>query len=84
MGFADLWLRVRALARRRRAECDLDDELSFHLEMEARKNRLAGLSEAEARRTARAEFGGVEQAREECRDAPRLGPGVPGPYAEPW
>ena len=69
MGFADLWLRIRALARRRRAECDLDEELNFHLEMEARKNRLAGMSEAQARRAARVEFGGVEQAREECRDA---------------
>ena len=37
--------------------------------MEARKNRLAGLSEAEARRAARVGFGGVEQAKEECRDA---------------
>jgi hypothetical protein len=63
MGFADLWLRIRALARRRRAECELDEELSFHLEMEARKNRLAGMSEAQARRAARVEFSGVERAR---------------------
>jgi predicted permease len=69
MGFADLWLRIRALARRRSAERDLDDEVNFHLEMEARKNRLAGLPEAEARRAARVGFGGVERAREECRDA---------------
>ena len=69
MGWTDLWLRMRALARHRRAECDLDEELNFHLEMEARKNRLAGLSEAAARRAARVEFGGVEQAKEECRDA---------------
>ena len=69
MGWTDLWLRVRALARRRGAECELDEELNFHLEMEARKNRLAGMSEAQARRAARVEFGGVERAREECRDA---------------
>jgi len=68
MGWTDLWLRIRALARRR-AECDLDDELSFHLEMAARKHRLTGMSEAQARRAARVEFGGVERAREECRDA---------------
>ena len=54
---------MRALAGRRSAERDLDEELNFHLEMEARKNRLAGLSEPEARRAARVEFGGVEQAR---------------------
>jgi predicted permease len=69
MGWTDLWLRMRALARRSRAERELDEELNFHLEMEARKNRLAGMSEAEARRAARVEFGGVEQAKEECRDA---------------
>ena len=69
MGWTGLWLRIGALARRRCAERELDEELNFHLEMEARKNRLAGMSEAEARRAARVEFGGVEQAREECRDA---------------
>jgi predicted permease len=69
MGWTDLWLRLRALARRRRAESELDEELNFHLEMEARKNRLAGMSEAQARRAARVEFGGLEQTREECRDA---------------
>ncbi len=53
MGWTDLWLRIRALTSRRRAECELDEELNFHLEMEARKNRLAGLSEAEARRAMR-------------------------------
>jgi hypothetical protein len=68
MGWTDLWLRIRALASRRRVERELDEELSFHLEMEARENRLAGMSEAEARRAARVEFGGVEQAKEECRD----------------
>jgi macrolide transport system ATP-binding/permease protein len=49
-------------------EHDLDDELQFHLEMEARKLRESGMSEEAARRRARAEFGGVEQRREECRD----------------
>ena len=42
MGWTDLWLRLRALVSRRRAEQDLDAELSFHLEMEARKARAAG------------------------------------------
>ncbi|MBZ5586409.1 MAG: ABC transporter permease, partial [Acidobacteriia bacterium] len=69
MGWTDLRLRVRALASRRRAESELDDELTFHLEMEARKARLAGLPAGEARRRARVAFGGVEQVRERCRDA---------------
>jgi predicted permease len=69
MGWTDLLLRMRALRFHRRAERDLDDELQFHLEMEARKLRHAGQSEAEARRSARAHFGGVDLAGEECRDA---------------
>lgn len=61
MSWTDLLLRARALRSRSRAESDLDDELQFHLEMEARK-----LGSAAAARRA---FGGVEQVREECRDA---------------
>jgi len=68
MGFHDFRLRLRALRSRRRAERDLDDELKFHLEMEARKKRIEGLPDAEARLQAKAEFGGVAQVREECRD----------------
>ena len=73
MGWTDLWLRMRALASRSRAERDLDEELSFHLEMEARKARLAGLPEGDAGRRARVNFGGVDQTRERCRDVRGLG-----------
>src|SRR5208283_5177694 len=68
MGWTDLLLRLRALMRRRRAEGELDEELNFHLEMEARKSRIAGMAEVDARRKARATFGGVDQVREQCRD----------------
>ncbi len=47
---------------------DLDDELSSHLEFQARKHMAAGMSEAEARRRARIELGGMDRAKEECRD----------------
>jgi len=73
MGMNDLLLRIRALRSRQRAERDLDDELSFHLEMEARKKRLEGVPDDQARRSARAAFGGVEQVREQCRDVRGLG-----------
>jgi macrolide transport system ATP-binding/permease protein len=69
MSWNDLLLRLRALRSRERAESELDDELKFHLEMEARKLAERGLSERAARTAARAGFGGVEQVREECRDA---------------
>src|SRR5579864_3745293 len=67
MGWNDLLLRIRVLAFRKRVERELDEELQFHLEMERRKNAAAGISEAEAARLARVHFGGVEQAKEECR-----------------
>ena len=67
MGFTDLWLRLRALASRTRAESELDEELQFHLAMEARK-RGGGSPTHDARLDARAAFGGLEQVREQCRD----------------
>jgi predicted permease len=68
MSWTDLLLRLRALMRHRSAECELDDELRFHMEMEARKERASGMTNEEARRVARLRFGGEEQVREECRD----------------
>jgi predicted permease len=68
MGWTDLVLRLRALVTHNRVEGELDEELRFHMEMEARKHLAAGLSDEEARRSARVRFGGVEQVREECRD----------------
>jgi predicted permease len=68
MTWNDVLLRLRALRSPARAESELDDELQFHLEMEARKLREAGLSGPAARNAARAQFGGVEQVREQCRD----------------
>jgi predicted permease len=69
MGWNDWTMRLRALFSRRGVERELDEELSFHLAMEAEKNRTRGLGAPEAERLARREFGGVEQFREECRDA---------------
>ena len=65
----DLLIRVRALFRRRWFERELDEELRFHLERQVEKYMQSGLSREEAQRRARVEFGGVELAKEECRDA---------------
>jgi len=46
----------------------LDRELEFHLDQLRAKYVAQGMTEAEARRRARLEFGGVEQLKEECRD----------------
>ena len=60
------WSRVW---RRGRLERELDTELRFHVERAIGDHVRAGLSPAEARRRARLELGGLEQLKEECRDA---------------
>ena len=49
----DLRYRLRALFYRTRVEAELDEELQFHMEREAEKYQLAGLSKDEAYRRAR-------------------------------
>jgi putative ABC transport system permease protein len=68
MKASDLILRLRALLLRSRGERELHEELETHLELQSRKYISQGLTPEEGRRRARAEFGGVEQVREECRD----------------
>jgi predicted permease len=65
----DLTLRIRALLAPRRAERDLDDELSFHIEREAKKLIDQGVPTEDARYRARARFGSATVAADECRDA---------------
>lgn len=68
-----LWRRLRALVRRGEMEQELEEELRYHLEREVEQNISAGMSPEEARYAARRSFGGVEQSKEECRDARGLG-----------
>lgn len=63
----NLWFRVRAILRRDDMERGLDEEVAFHLDMEARKLEEAGHTPQEARRLARVRFGGVERFREKTR-----------------
>jgi hypothetical protein len=65
----DLLFRMRALPRRDEIESDLADEIGFHLEREIQKYTQSGLSRDEAVRRARQKFGGMDQVKEECRDA---------------
>src|ERR1044071_5576672 len=63
------WRGVRALVRKDRLEREMDTEMRFHLDMEIEQNIKRGLSAKEARNQALRRFGGVEQVKEECRDA---------------
>jgi predicted permease len=65
MIWKDIVLRLRALFFRRQAEQELQDELQFHFEMQAQKNR----NSAEAQRETRLKFGSVDRVAEEMRDA---------------
>jgi predicted permease len=59
--------RLRALFRRDRLERELDDEVRFHLEMQAEDNVRAGMDADEARRAARRSFGGRDAMKETYR-----------------
>src|SRR5215210_5799692 len=66
-------LRLRSLFRRAAVEDELTTEIRFHLGERAREFLRRGMSAAEANDAARRAFGGVEQRKEECRDARRFG-----------
>ncbi len=61
--------RLRALFAKNQVERELDDELRFHLEKQIEENIAAGMTPEQARTAALRQFGGVEQVKEECRDA---------------
>src|SRR5215472_2658155 len=62
-----LWL--RAVTRRSRMEREMDAELRFHIDAFAEDLVSSCVSRPEALRRARIEFGGIERAKEECREA---------------
>ena len=64
-----MFYRLRALIRRKAVEDEMDEELRFHFERQVEKYVQTGLDPAEAARRARLTFGGIEQLKEECRDA---------------
>ena len=68
-----LWSRVlswmRAIVGRSRMESEMDAELRFHMEAYADDLTRSGVPRQEALRRARLEFGGIENAKEECREA---------------
>jgi predicted permease len=57
------------LSKTGRMEKELDGELRFHFETQVADKINAGLTEAEALRATRLEFGGLEQIKEECRES---------------
>ena len=66
---SDLYMRLRSLFRRVRVEQELDEELKFHVERQADKYVRAGMNREAAVRRVRLEFGGIDQVKEDCREA---------------
>src|SRR4051812_43975994 len=60
---------VKTLFKRRGFEKGMDQEMRFHLESYTEDLVKSGVSRTEAERRARIEFGGVELAQEQCRQA---------------
>jgi hypothetical protein len=67
--FSDLVVRFRALFLRQSEERELDEELRDHVEREAAWRVRQGADPDAARREALLAFGGVEQYKEQVRDA---------------
>jgi len=60
---------MRAMLWRSRMESEIDAEVRFHIEACGEDLVRSGVPRQEALRRARIEFGGIERAKEECRDA---------------
>jgi putative ABC transport system permease protein len=61
--------RLSALVRKDKMEREMEAELRYHMEREVERNAADGMSPEEARQAALRSFGGMERAKEECRDA---------------
>ena len=66
-----LWFSLRSLAFRTKADADIDEELSYHIDREAAMYEREGMSRDDARREALRQFGGIARYRDECRDVRR-------------
>jgi predicted permease len=67
--FAPTLTRLKALVFRRAVDAELDEELRYHLEREAERNIVGGMSPDAARDAARRAIGNVTVTSEEARDA---------------
>jgi predicted permease len=66
---SDVILRLRALFKRSQIESELDEELRLHIDRLVETYVTAGMARHEAERRAQLEFGGLDQIKEEYRDA---------------
>jgi macrolide transport system ATP-binding/permease protein len=65
-------LRLQSIFHKNRTELDLSEELQFHLQNQIDEYVAQGMNPKEARHAALCSLGGIEQAKEECRDARKV------------
>ena len=64
--------RLRSLFRASQVDADMARELDLHLEQLTKHYIAEGLPPADARAAARRDFGSIDSAKEQCRDARRV------------
>jgi len=64
-----LFRRLRSLIDGRNRDADLEEELRFHIDMTAARNRAQGMDDDSAQAHATQSFGGVLQHREDAHDS---------------
>ncbi|MBI2518306.1 MAG: ABC transporter permease [Opitutae bacterium] len=64
-----LWAKLKSSFHRKAMETDMAEEMRAHIEMQAERNRAAGMSTDEARYAALRQFGNVASLQERGRDA---------------
>jgi macrolide transport system ATP-binding/permease protein len=65
-------LRLRSIFQKNRAELELSEELQFHLQSQIDEYVAQGMNPKEAWHAALRSLGGMEQAKEECRDVRKV------------
>src|SRR5215203_4122573 len=73
MNLSDLFRRWHALTQKDQLDQELDDEMRFHLERDIEQNVNSGMTPEDARYAALRSFGGLDQSKEESRDARGVG-----------
>jgi putative ABC transport system permease protein len=66
--FTRTWLRLKALAKRKQLDRDLDDELQFHVAKREEKLAATGFDAQESHYAARRQFGNTTSMREATRE----------------
>jgi hypothetical protein len=65
----ELWHKFAAMFRKRQLDSDLESELASHLDLAMQEDLRQNMPPEEARRRALVKMGGLEQAKEQQRDA---------------